>query len=175
MRTLSLSIIAVLIFGGVAQAQSMNVRAITDDVLRDVCGPFSRDRDMWAALGAAERLGYSVMSHDPVNLRIGAADAQPPPRGLVLFRRHRGTVRLSMDYGRGLCGVGIEEGTVRTVVEAAGPHLRGLGLEPVFEAVDERPAVSVWRGSGLQVVIAASLHHRPGVELVLEIAPGGAD
>ena len=175
MKRLLLSILAVMSSGGVAQAQSMNVRAITDDVLREICVPFARDRDMWAALGAAERLGYAVTSHDPIGLRLGAADAQPPPRGVVLFRRHRGTVRLSMDYGRGLCGVGIEEGTVRTMAEAAGPHLRTLGMAPVVEVVDERPSVSVWRAPGLQVVIAGSLHHRPGTELVLEVAPLDAD
>ena len=133
--------------------------------------PKLRDR----VLSAAERLGYAVTSHDPIGLRLGAADAQPPPRGVVLFRRHRGTVRLSMDYGRGLCGVGIEEGTVRTMAEAAGPHLRTLGMAPVVEVADERPSVSVWRAPGLQVVIAGSLHHRPGTELVLEVAPLDAD
>lgn len=149
----------------------MNVRAITDDVLREICVPFSRHRDMREVLGTAERLGYSVMAQEPADLRRGAADVQPSPRGLTLFRRHHGTVRVSMDHERALCAVAMEEGTVRAVAEAAAPHLRGLGMTPAVEDVAGTPALSVWRGPGRQVVIAASPHHRPGVELTLEMAP----
>ena len=173
MKLLPLSVLATILGAGAAQAQSMNVRAITDDVLREICVPFSSNRDMREVLSTAERLGYSVVAHEPGDLRRGAADAQPSPSGLALFRRHHGTVRVSIDHDRVLCGVAMEEGTVRAVAAAAAPHLRALGMTPAVDDVEGTPALSVWRGPGRQVVIAASPRHRPGVELTLEVAPQG--
>ncbi|MGQ2991477.1 MAG: hypothetical protein ACT6RD_04255 [Brevundimonas sp.] len=138
-----------------AQAQSVNVRAVTDEVLSAVCGPFARAPDVEAARSAAQGLGYAVT-------------AQDPPRALTLTGRRQGEVRLSLIYGRGLCALGLAEGSVRTVAEAAAAHLEALGLSPVVSDPTGRPALVVWRGPDLQAVIAASPHHRPGVELVLE-------
>lgn len=167
---------SILALASTAQAQSMNVRVITDNVMTEICGPFLRNPDMRAAQGAAERLGYAVTEPEPLGLNIGAAQAQPPPLALTLARQHHGTVRISLRSDRGLCSVGMEEASVRTVAETAAPHLRALGLSPVVEDLAGRPALSVWRGAGMQAVIAASPHHRPGVELVLETSrPAGAN
>ena len=50
-----------------AQAQSMNIRQITRDVGGGVCAPFMENRDMTAAIVAAELLGYRVMDSEPDN------------------------------------------------------------------------------------------------------------
>ena len=152
-----------------ASAQSMNTRQIVDEVMGEVCRPLADRDSLWAAVRAAERLGYSIASVEPVTVRIGAANRQPELRAVTLARRHHGTVRVSRDYDHVLCSVGIEEGAVGRIAQAAEPHLRALGLAPVIDQRDGDLPLSVWRGDQAQAVIARSPHHRPGVELILTI------
>lgn len=155
-----------------APAQSMNVRRIIDSVMGEVCAPYARDGDIAGAVRAAEALGYRVIEE-----RSALLLDRDPPGGLVhLYRQHAGTVILSLSYGRGLCSVGIHEGSAYTMGEAAEPHMRALGLEPVLDA-RERVATTdilVWEGGTTQLVISRSPHFTPGSELVLSFVVPGA-
>lgn len=148
-----------------APAQSMNVRRIVDSVMGDVCAPYARDGDIARAVRAAEGLGYRVVED-----RSALLLDRDPPSGLAhLYRQHAGTVSLSLSYGRGLCAVGIAEGSAATMGEAAEPHMRALGLEPVRDVRERAPTtdIVVWKGGTTQLVISPSPHHTPGSELVL--------
>ncbi|WP_296814707.1 hypothetical protein [Brevundimonas sp.] len=150
-----------------APAQSMNVRLITEQVVRDICGPFIQTGDMWPSIAAAERAGYAVMQVWPDDIRIGAADLQPTPTEIEMRGSHAGTIRMSARRDRLTCSVGIAEGGVRTIAEAAEPHLRALGLDPVLDEREPPLAVSVWRGGDAMALIAPSSEFRPGSELAL--------
>ncbi len=148
-----------------AAAQSMNVRQIVHGVMGEVCAPYARDGDIAKAVQAAEGLGYRVMPEQSALL----LDRDPPAGQVYLYQRHSGTVVLNLDQRRGLCSVGIAEGSRPTMAEAAEPHMRALGLEPVLD-VRERVSTTdivVWRGGTTQLVISRSPHHTPGSVLVL--------
>ena len=155
-----------------APAQSMNVRQIVEGVMREVCAPYARDGDIAKAVRAAEGLGYRVIQERSALL----LDRDPPGGLMHLYRQHSGTVIVSLDDGRGLCAVGVAEGSASTMGEAAEPHMRALGLEPVLD-VRERVSTTdivVWKGGTTQLVITRSPHHTPGSELVLSfVVPGG--
>lgn len=166
MIRIALALAALMATGAApAAAQSMNVRAIIDDVMGEVCLPYARTGDIAAAVRAAEGLGYA-----PVEGQGALLPDRDPPAGLMrLTRRHGGTVTLELGSGRGQCAVGVNEGAVSTMAEAAGPHLQVLGLAPVL---DDRGGAAttdivVWRGGTTQVVISRSPHFPPGSELVL--------
>ena len=148
-----------------APAQSMNVRQIVHEVMGEVCVPYARDGDIAAAVRAAEGLGYAVIPE-----RSALLLDRDPPGGLShLYRRHGGSIVLSLSYGRGLCAIGIAEGGPSSMGPAAEPHMRALGLEPVLD-VREREATTdilVWKNGTTQLVISRSSHHTPGSELVL--------
>ena len=104
-----------------ASAQSMNTRQIVDEVMGEVCRPLADRDSLWAAVRAAERLGYSITSVEPVTIRIGAANRQPELRAVTLARRHHGTVRVSRDYDHVLCSVAIEEGSAAWAIRPTAP------------------------------------------------------
>ena len=149
-----------------AQAQSMNIRQITRDAGGSVCAPFIDNRDMTAAIVAAELLGYRVRESEPDN-RAGSA---APPLAVRLWRNHGGWITLTRSATLSFCAVGMAEGSVRTIAETAEPFLRDLGMTPVLDEREGPTAVSVWRGDGRQAIIARSPHHRPGSELVMSVA-----
>ena len=149
-----------------AQAQSMNIRQITRDAGGSVCAPFIDNRDMTAAIVAAELLGYRVRESEPDN-RAGSA---APPLAVRLWRNHGGWITLTRSDTLSFCAVGMAEGSVRTIAETAEPFLRDLGMTPVLDEREGPTAVSVWRGDGRQAIIARSPHHRPGSELVMSVA-----
>ena len=149
-----------------AQAQSMNIREITRDAGGSVCAPFIENRDMTAAIVAAELLGYRVRESEPDN-RAGSA---APPLAVRLWRNHGGWITLTRSDTLSFCAVGMAEGSVRTIAETAEPFLRDLGMTPVLDEREGPTAVSVWRGDGRQAIIARSPHHRPGSELVMSVA-----
>ena len=149
-----------------AQAQSMNIRQITRDAGGSVCAPFIDNRDMTAAIVAAELLGYRVRESEPDN-RAGSA---APPLAVRLWRNHGGWITLTRSDTLSFCAVGMAEGSVRTIAETAEPFLRDLGMTPVLDEREGPTAVSVWRGDGRQAIIAPSPHHRPGSELVMSVA-----
>lgn len=175
MKRLALAALA-LGAGSAAQAQSMNVPLITERVVRDICGPFIDTGDMWPAIAAAGRAGYGTVHVRPPHIRIGAADAQPEPVEIELRGAHAGTLRMRDEHGLLVCSVGVHEGGVGQIAEAAGPHLRALGYAPVLDDRSGALALSVWRGGARQVLIAPSTEFRPGAELVMTgPAPGQAD
>ena len=149
-----------------AQAQSMNIRQITRDAGGSVCAPFIDNRDMTAAIVAAELLGYRVRESEPDN-RAGSA---APPLAVRLWRNHGGWITLTRSDTLSFCAVGMAEGSVRTIAETAEPFLRDLGMTPVLDEREGPTAVSVWRGDGRQAIIARSPHHRPGSELIMSVA-----
>jgi len=148
-----------------AVAQSMNVREIVHSVMGDVCVPYARDGDIAKAVRAAEALGYRVIQERSALL----LDRDPPAGSVELYRRHYGTVMLDLSDGRGLCAVGVNEGGPSSMGEAAEPHMRALGLEPVIDVRNGRATtdIVVWRGGATQLVIARSPHFTPGSELTL--------
>lgn len=150
-----------------AQAQSMNIRAITQDVGRGVCAPFIETRDMAAAISAGEALGYRVVDLEPDNQ---AETPNAPPRAASLERRHGGRITLSRTNSLSFCAIGMAEGGVATIAETAEPFLRDLGMTPALDEREGPAAVSVWRGENRLAVIARSPHHRPGSELVMSVA-----
>lgn len=164
-RTLLLS----LLLASPAAAQSMDVRGITDNVMREVCLPLIEDNSLWAAIGGAEGLGYSVVDAEPDSVMVGAANWQPEPRAVTFRRSQGGTVRISRYYDRLMCVIGLDEGGADRAADAAAPHLRALGLSPVLEEAGAEPELVVWRGEGRLMVIAPSPHHPPGVELILSV------
>lgn len=167
MKRLALAAVFVVVAASPVSAQSMNVRLITEQVVGEICPPLLTAGDMYAAIGEAERLGYSVTAHLPTTLRLGAADRQAEPIVVEMEGSHQGTVRLREQYGLRVCSVGIHEGGVERIAETAEPHLRALGMEPV---IDERLgplALSVWRGPTSQAVISRSTEFRPGSEIVI--------
>lgn len=176
MKRLALAAVFFVVAASPVSAQSMNVRLITERVAGEICPHLIRDGDMYAAIGAAERFGYAVMDYLPTSVRWGAADLQPDPIEVELERSHQGTVRLRNQHGLRVCSVGIHEGDIARIAEAAEPHLRALGMEPV---IDERLgplALSVWRGPTSQAVISRSTEFRPGSELVITAeAPAQVD
>lgn len=148
-----------------ASAQSMNVPAIVEDVLGQVCVPYAQTGDIEAAVQDAEALGYAIIQDESALLLD-----RDPPGGLVrLTRRHHGTVTLELSYGRGLCAVGIHEGGPANMAPAAEPFMRDLGLAPVVDIREERATtdIVVWKGGTTQLVIVRSPHFSPGSELVL--------
>ena len=149
-----------------AQAQSMNIRQITRDAGGSVCAPFIDNRDMTAAIVAAELLGYRVRESEPDN-RAGSA---APPLAVRLWRNHGGWITLTRSDTLSFCAVGMAEGSVRTIAETAEPFLRDLGMTPALDEREGPTAVSVWRGEGRQAIIARSPHHRPGSELIMSVA-----
>ena len=155
-----------------APAQSMNVRLITEQVVRDICGPFIETGDMWPAIAAAESAGYGVVHVWPDTIRIGAADRQPEPSEIEMRGSHAGTIRIRERADLLVCSVGIAEGGVRTIAETAEPHLRALGFAPVLDERELPLAVSVWRRDDAMVVIASSSEFRPGAELTLSRRTG---
>lgn len=167
MKRLALAAVFVCALAPCALAQSMNVPRITEQVVGEICPPFLRDGDMYAAIAAAEGFGYSVVHYLPTSLRLGAADRQPPPFDVAMEGSHQGTVRLFTQYGLRVCSVGIHEGGVARIAEVAEPHLRALGMEPVLDEREGRLAVSVWRGPDIQAVISRSPEFPPGSELVI--------
>ena len=158
-----------------ASAQSMNVRLITEQVVGEICPPLLNDGDMYAAIGEAERLGYSVTAHLPTALRLGAADRQAEPIVVEMEGSHQGTVRLREQYGLRVCSVGIHEGGVERIAETAEPHLRALGMEPVIDERQGPLVVSVWRGTNMQAVISRSTEFRPGSEIAITAAEPQVD
>ena len=149
-----------------AQAQSMNIRQITRDAGGSVCAPFIDNRDMTAAIVAAELLGYRVRESEPDN----RAESAAPPLAVRLWRNHGGWITLTRSDTLSFCAVGMAEGSVRTIAETAEPFLRDLGMTPVLDEREGPTAVSVWRGDGRQAIIARSPHHRPGSELIMSVA-----
>ena len=149
-----------------AQAQSMNIRQITRDAGGSVCAPFIDNRDMTAAIVAAELLGYRVRESEPDN----RAESAAPPLAVRLWRNHGGWITLTRSATLSFCAVGMAEGSVRTIAETAEPFLRDLGMTPVLDEREGPTAVSVWRGDGRQAIIARSPHHRPGSELIMSVA-----
>ncbi|MBU1347823.1 MAG: hypothetical protein KKA16_12865 [Alphaproteobacteria bacterium] len=159
-----LALIAALSVGQPAAAQSMNVPGIVRDVMGQICAPYAEDGNIIQAIAAARALGYRPEGHW-ADHPIAPND---PPHDISLTRRHHGTVTLAKNYNRGLCAVGIAEGGPSNMGPAAEPFLRALGMEPVVDIRDEQPLdMFVWRGTGRQVVIAASPRFTPGSELVL--------
>lgn len=150
-------------------AQSMNVPLIAETVMGEICVPFARDGDLARAVRAAEASGYAVVEGGNGK----TADGDAPSGRVELFRRHEGTVTLGREGGRGLCGVGIHEGTPAMMGEAAAPYLRALGLAPA-EADGVEGGAVVWRGEGVRLEIAPSARFRPGSELRLSfpLPPG---
>jgi len=148
-----------------ASAQSMNVPAIVEDVLGEICVPYARTGDVAAAIGAAETLGYTIIE-DESGMDL-ASDR--PWADVQLTRRHHGTVTLELSYGRGLCSVGIHEGGASTMAPAAEPYVAALGLEPLLLSVDGQSTtdMAVWRSGTTQLVISRSPRFSPGSEMVL--------
>lgn len=153
----------VLALSPAAQAQSMNVRGITETVTRDICGPFIRSGDMWAAIGAAQAAGYGVAHISPGAIQPGPTD----PVDVELQGSHAGVVRMLDRNGLRVCSVGIHEGSVATIAEIAGPWLGALGMTPELDQRDGPLAISIWRGDDLRAVISRSTEFRPGSELVI--------
>jgi hypothetical protein len=150
-------------------AQSMNVPLIVETVMGEVCVPFARDGDLARAVRAAQAGGYAVIEGGNGK----AADAAAPAGWVELFRRHAGTVTLGREGGRGLCAVGIHEGTPAMMGEAAAPYLGALGLAPA-EADGVEGGAAAWRGEGVRLEIAPSARFRPGSELRLSFpVPAG--
>lgn len=166
MNRLALAI-ALTVAAPAAHAQSMNVRAITETVTRDICAPFIRSGDMWAAIGAAERAGYAIDHIAPASLSAGAADRQAEPIEVQMRGSHAGVIRMRHQSGLRICSVGIHEGSVGTIAETAAPWLTALGMAPALDERDGPLAVSIWRGEDRQAVISRSTEFRPGSELVI--------
>jgi hypothetical protein len=148
-----------------ASAQSMNVPAIVDDVLGQICVPYARTGDVAAAIGAAEALGYAIIE-DESGMDLGS---DRPWADVQLTRRHHGTVTLELSYGRGLCSVGIHEGGASNMVPAAEPYMEALGLEPLLLSIEGQSTtdMAVWRSGTTQLVISRSPRFSPGSEMVL--------
>ena len=155
--------LALLSAAPAVQAQSMNVRAITQTVTRDICGPFIRSGDMWAAIGAAQAAGYGVERISPSAIQPGPTD----PVEVELQGSHAGVVRMRDRNGLRVCSVGINEGSVATIAEVAGPWLGALGMTPEVDQREGPLAISIWRGDDLRAVISRSTEFRPGSELVI--------
>ena len=149
-----------------AQAQSMNIRQITRDAGGGVCAPFLENRDMTAAIVAAELLGYQIVDSEPDN----RAGPDAPPRAVRLGRSHGGWITLSRGDTLSFCAVGMAEGSVRTIVDTAEPFLLALGMTPALDEREGPTAGNVWRGEGRQAIIGRSPDHRPGSELVMSVA-----
>ncbi len=167
MNRLALAAVLVCAAAPAAQAQSMNVRLITERVAGEICPPLLKDGDMYAAIGAAERAGYAVSYILPTTIRYGAADRQPEPIFVEMEGSHRGILRLRNQYGLRVCSVGIHEGSVERIAETVEPYLRAFGLEPVIDERQGPLAISVWRGPDSQAVISRSTEFRPGSEIVM--------
>jgi hypothetical protein len=148
------------------QAQSMNIPAITRDVGGSVCAPFIENQNITAAIEAAELLGYRVMESDPED----GAGPDAPARAVRLWRSHGGRITLTRRGAMSFCTIGMAEGSVETIAETAEPFLRALGMTPVLDEREGPTAISIWRGEGRKAIIARSLHHRPGSELVMSVA-----
>ncbi len=163
MRTLMLALTALMLSPVAAAAQSMNVPVIIDEVVGEVCAPLVRDGDVAAAVSAAEALGYVQTDESSVDL-----DHSMPNARAILYRSHRGTVTISLDYGRVLCSVGIHEGGVGQIADLAAPFLRELGMTSVLDVRGRgEPPIIVWRGEGRQAVISPSPVYQPGAEITL--------
>lgn len=146
-----------------ASSQSMNTPAIVGDIVGGVCAPLMQSGDVATAIATAEALGYAQTDESRVDL-----DPDSPNARAILYRRHRGTVTISLNYGRVLCSVGINEAGVSNLAQEAGQMLAGLGMVPILDirGADE-PAVVVWRGQGRQAVISPSPVYQPGAEITL--------
>jgi len=131
---------------------------------------------MWPSISVAQGFGYGVAHVWPESIRVGAANRQPEPTEIEMRGSHAGTLRMRRAYGLLTCSVGIAEGGPGRIAEAAEPHLRTLGLEPLLDDREGALAVSVWRGAGRQAVISRSTEFRPGSELVITGSdPRGGD
>ena len=148
-----------------ASAQSMNVPAIVEDVLGQICVPYARTGDVEAAIRAAEALRYEIVKGESgMDL-----ESDHPWADVTLTRRHHGTVTLESDDGRGLCSVGIYEGGASNMAPAAEPYMQALGLEPVVQSIEGQSTtdMAVWRRGTTQMVISRSPQFSPGSEMVL--------
>jgi hypothetical protein len=148
-----------------ASAQSMNVPAIVEDVLGQICVPYARTGDVAAAIRAAEALRYEIIA-DESGMDL---ESDRPWAYVRLTRRHHGTVTLDLSYGRGLCSVGIYEGGASNMAPAAEPFVQALGLEPVVQSIEGQSTtdMAVWRSGTTQLVISRSPRFSPGSEMVL--------
>jgi len=148
-----------------ASAQSMNVPAIVEDVLGQICVPYARSGDVAAAIRAAEDLRYEIIA-DESGMDL---ESDRPWAYVRLTRRHHGTVTLDLAYDRGLCAVGIHEGGASNMAPAAEPYVQALGLQPLLLSIEGQPTtdMAVWRSGSTQLVISRSPRFSPGSEMVL--------
>lgn len=168
MRTLllaGLTAVGLMAMAAPASAQSMNVPAIVEDVLGQICVPYARTGDVAAAIRAAEELRYEIIA-DESGMDL---ESDHPWAYVRLTRRHHGTVTLDLGDGRGLCAVGIHEGWPANMAPAAQPFVEALGLEPLIQSIERQATTDlvVWRSGSTQLVISHSPRFSPGSEMVL--------
>ena len=154
MRMMGLAAAAVvMVWGGSAQAQSMNIPLIVRSTLTEVCIPWMQTGDWAAAMRAAQTLHYRTADLDT---RRTAFAENPPSRILADGTAvHRGRIVMIESYDR-VCSVDMAEGTVGQVSELAAEHLTALGMTRVLDRSGEAVGVVVWAGEGRQAVIGPS-------------------
>ena len=160
-----LSAVGLMAITAPASAQSMNVPAIVEDVLGQICVPYAETGDVAAAIRAAEGLRYEIIA-DESGMDL---ESDRPWAYVRLTRRHHGTVTLDLAYDRGLCAVGIHEGAASNMAPAAEPFVQALALKPVLQAIEGQPTtdLAVWRNGTTQLIISRSPQFSPGSEMVL--------
>lgn len=139
---------------GAASAQSMNIPRIVDQVTTGICGPLMRSDDMAAAVRAAMAQGYRPVKWSGP----GEFDPSDPPSRVVMdgSNRHIGVLTLRLGR-RGQCVIDMAEAGVAQIAEALADHADELGLTPVLDAGERRPAAAVWSGEGRLAVAAPGL------------------
>ncbi len=137
-----------------AQAQSMNVPAIVNQTLTQVCLPWMQSGDRGAAIRAATDLGYRVLDR---------ATGEPADPDQPLSRiyadgslRHRGTVILTESRDR-VCAIDLAEAGPGQISRIAAPHLTAAGMQPALDRTGEAVEVVIWTGEGRQAIIAPSV------------------
>ena len=160
-----LAAVGLMAMAAPVSAQSMNVPAIVEDVLGQICVPYARSGDVAAAIRAAEDLRYEIIA-DESGMDL---ESDRPWAYVRLTRRHHGTVTLDLAYDRGLCAVGIYEGGASNMAPAAEPYVQALGLQPLLLSIEgQSPTdIAVWRSGTTQLVISRSSRFSPGSEMVL--------
>ena len=164
--TIPLMTLGLTLMSPPAQAQSMYVEGIVDEVVGQVCAPLMQAGDVAAAIAAAQALRYAHTEDSVVRL-----DEDLPWARAILYRGHRGTVTISQDYGRIICSVGIAEGTVTQINDRAVPLLSDLGMTQVLDQRGETGAeIMVWTGPRFVAFIHPSPVYQPGSELTFSAA-----
>ncbi|MFT4956261.1 MAG: hypothetical protein ACI8U3_002666 [Brevundimonas sp.] len=153
-----------------AVSQSQNVPVIVNRLLESVCVPYVRTGDMVGAVRAAEALGYRQVDGRSHLL----LDRSVPSGQVLLVRSQGGGVMLGQAYHIGHCVIGVEEGTVAAVADAADTHLEALRLSRILDETGRNNAhtdVVVWMDTNPAADVQASAirgaNFSPGAELAL--------